>query len=959
MYNLQSLSTTTLDKLRSVKYVKYLNYAKQSFFNGNHAIEEFHNKLSIISKNSSDDKTDSCTVLFSSQFTSFRWQHIDCTENLINNYFLCEIDMAMVNKKERIQYSRKPMFCLASHSYINGSCWNIQYFNKSHTVPSVEEFKTFTELLTYWSYGDDTKSKVLYYVGLSGHFCLMTNSFNKQLIKHWLSVPCVQSEVTFTLQESNSHLFHADKMCNMARNILCDNDTCLLNIYRCDGVADCNDESDEAMCSNVCSATNRECYRTCSAPLCYCEDIYFQCHFGGCIPMPRICDGVMNCNDGSDELNCYYYIWTLEILAYNNTQSMHTNVGCSHGGIQCDDSTTNVCHSSVQRCVYDTHNVYTAHCSTLEHLFHCDYFECPSMYKCNMAYCIPTYQLCDDVRDCPDGEDEQSCNKVNCPGLLRCKLDNICIHPLNICDGTIQCLHSGDDEQFCLLNSCPDQCKCQGQLIKCTSNVPMYFSEATAIKILLLDNVNIEHKLGIFKFLLHLTITKCKFKFNIIPTHLLNSLTLLRNLILSDCSIVTINTNIFSDLNSLQVINLQGNNIYALSIKLFSISNHLKFCDLSRNTIKTVPSCTFCGLLELQLLNLSGNSINYLKADGLEGLKSLRMLDLRNNPLAEVEVASMPVHKFTFLVDTDYHCCLVTDLRYCLSSNDFAVTDVTCVHMVTTNNLLSSCVKIIISFAIIFNILIAIDLTRSDMKSSQIVLQQHLLLTDTLFLLHLFGVTIVLTLYRYNAVFLNITWPRHTFCKFLGSLPAVAFILAKYELCLISFNQLLATKYSMKFTPLTSCNLIGCLCVGWIFAVTYIVIALREYGHSSVMCYLFVITNEVNALMIFNTIIYSLSTLLTLLIMFNYVSIVRYAIHTSRQVQSSKSNARIDFLIRYTSFIGVIEVINSIIMGMLLFYKSSLSYNVTMIAGLLHLGVMHSCSIFLKRLRKCECKKGR
>ena len=929
---------------------------KQSSFDGNHTVEEFHNKLYIINKNVSD-KTDGCTVLFSSQFTSFKWQHIDCTEMLINSHFLCEVDMKMVSKKIKIQYNRKSMFCLGSHSYINGSCWTIKTFNESSMVPSVVEYNMVTDMLTYWSYGNATKSKVLYHVGLSGCLCLMTHAFNKQLIKHWQSIPCVQSEVQFALQDYSRHLFNTSKMCDLARNILCDNDTCLLNIYKCDGVADCNDKSDEIMCSKVCSATNLECYHTCTAPLCYCEDIYFQCHFGGCIPMSRICDGVMNCHDGSDELKCYNYIWTLDILANNDTQTIDTSATCLFDDFHCNDSPANVCHFLVQRCVYDTHNVYTTHCSRLEHLFQCVYFECPSMYKCNMTYCIPTYQLCDNVRDCPDGEDEASCDNVNCPGLLRCKLDNICIHPLNICDGIVQCLYSEDDEQFCLLNSCPDQCKCQGQLIKCTSNVPMYFNEESAIKILLLIKVNIKHKIGIFKFLLHLTITKCKFKFNVIPTHLLNNLTLLKNLILSDCSIVTISTNIFSDLNSLQVVNLQGNNIYALPVKMFSISKYLEICDLSRNTLTVVPSCTFCGLLELRLLNLSGNSINYFKADIVGDLKSLRMLDLRNNPLAEVEFASIPMHHFIFRVDIDYHCCMVTDLQHCLSSNDFADTDVTCVHMVTTNSFISSSIKIFVSFAILFNVLAAIDLARSDMKSSQIVLQQHLLLTDTLFLLHLFGVMVVLTLHQHNAIFINIIWPHYTFCKLLGSLPAVAFILAKYELFLISFNQLLATKYSMKFTPLTSCNLNCCLGLGWIFAITYIIIALRDYGHSSMMCYLFIISSEVNALVIFNTIIYSLTTLLTLIIMYNYVSIIRYAIHTSRQVQSSNSNSKIDFLIRYTSCIGIIEVINNIIMGVLLFYIPSLLYDVTLLSGLLHLGVMHSFSMFLKRMRKCECKR--
>ena len=57
--------------------------------------------------------------------------------------------------------------------------------------------------------------------------------------------------------------------------------------------------------------------------------------------------------------------------------------------------------------------------------------------------------LCDGNPDCPDGENEESCNDFQCAGLLRCRGDDICVHLTDICDGIIHCLLSADDGDMC------------------------------------------------------------------------------------------------------------------------------------------------------------------------------------------------------------------------------------------------------------------------------------------------------------------------------------------------------------------------------------------------------------------------------------------------------------------------------------------------------------------------------
>ena len=112
------------------------------------------------------------------------------------------------------------------------------------------------------------------------------------------------------------------------------------------------------------------------------------------------------------------------------------NGQCPDNWSLCD---TNVgeCYLSYRNCIHETYLGSSLHCSHLQHLHHCDDYECPHMYKCHQTYCIPIRLLCDGSADCPDGEDEQSCDEISCVGLLRCRDDGICVHPVDICDGVI------------------------------------------------------------------------------------------------------------------------------------------------------------------------------------------------------------------------------------------------------------------------------------------------------------------------------------------------------------------------------------------------------------------------------------------------------------------------------------------------------------------------------------------
>ena len=73
---------------------------------------------------------------------------------------------------------------------------------------------------------------------------------------------------------------------------------CILTSYICDGIVDCLNGSDEVNCSGSHDAlqTNVLVHK--------CEDLYYECHPGHCIPLTQLCDDQFDCSDGLDELRC-------------------------------------------------------------------------------------------------------------------------------------------------------------------------------------------------------------------------------------------------------------------------------------------------------------------------------------------------------------------------------------------------------------------------------------------------------------------------------------------------------------------------------------------------------------------------------------------------------------------------------------------------------------------------------
>ncbi|KAI5699533.1 hypothetical protein M8J75_004395 [Diaphorina citri] len=267
---------------------------------------------------------------------------------------------------------------------------------------------------------------------------------------------------------------------------------------KCDRRPDCDDESDERECprptSYVPPVTTPAYYPTVS-----CAWSEFSCHDRlQCVPLSARCNGVSDCRDYSDEVNCGREVviqcrdegltrtpveWVREDgkplppgSRYNRGRLEMPNIGIR-------DSGTYLCRAQ-------GHSPFTPTAQVKAYLTVEKWVDpttpapracAQNEATCANGECISRSKVCNGNYDCSDGSDEMRCSTYGCePNEYRCS-NRRCIQKTWRCDGDDDCL-DGSDEKDCPTN--PPGSPCSFTQFQCANRrqcIPKSFQCDTGV----------------------------------------------------------------------------------------------------------------------------------------------------------------------------------------------------------------------------------------------------------------------------------------------------------------------------------------------------------------------------------------------------------------------------------------------------------------------------------------------
>ena len=514
-------------------------------------------------------------------------------------------------------------------------------------------------------------------------------------------------------------------------------DVIISGSFLCDGIMQCEYGDDEINCTshNVlatdCSPFSLQMHKDTE---CFkCPEFYIACGNGDCVPQDALCNRFSDCEDGWDEQIC---VVTHSQLSFDIKPNPNPILK------QCAD---NSFYDAEYQCIFEHDDKNMLHCSDGSHLHKCETIECASAFKCQLTYCIPLRQMCDGMIDCPTGEDEVHCDFLQCTGLFQCRQSAACLPPWDICDGIVHCKDFLDDEIYC--TPCPYGMRCHSNAAVCTNNTDsgMHIIKSQSwIKVL-----HCHHKASLQAL-------------SVVEWHTLTYLDVQH----SEISHLDFDL-LFPDMNALSYLNAAFNRIVSIRAKSIRL---VKILNLSHNMIAILTEFGLSLFPDLVTLILHHNDISVIQRWAFSGLDSLSSVDISHNRLTVHEVSDLPQSMFLENVQSDMLalCCLLSHVPHCTPLASLFSSCENLLHLTVH--------RVLITGQAVFTLLAntAVLIFRHHLNKKEKFQMIHLAVSNLLMSVYLAMMTGADIYYRNWFASIAVSWTYFSLCKMAASANMIA-----------------------------------------------------------------------------------------------------------------------------------------------------------------------------------------